>query len=218
MVEILASKNKGLTRNEIIEASGIKSGGGLSIVLEELIQCGFIRQAFPISKSKEECLYRLIDEYSLFYFKFLLTDQSNNSWSQMVNKSNYKIWSGYAFENLCFKHTFQIKKAFGISGVITSEYSWTLKGNSETQGAQIDLVIDRADNCINVLEAKFYDTEFEITKDYERQLLNKISVFKRQTETKKSVFLTMISVFGVKKNSYYLSAVTNQLTIEDLFT
>ena len=79
-------------------------------------------------------------------------------------------------------------------------------------------MIDRADNCINVIEAKFYNTEFEITNAYEQQLRNKVATFTNQTRTKKSVFLTMISVFGVKKNEHYLSVVTNQLTIEDLFS
>ena len=218
VVEALSSKNKGLTRNEIIEASGINSGGGLSVVLDELVQCGFIRQIKPISKSKEDALYRLIDEYSLFYFKFLKNSDEDSTWLQMINEPTYRTWSGYAFENLCFKHTPQIKMAFGVSGVITNEYSWSLKGNAERTGAQIDLVIDRADNVINVIEAKFYNTEFEVTKDYERELRNKVATFTNQTKTKKSVFLTMISVFGVKKNEHYLSIVTNQLTIEDLFT
>ena len=149
VVEALASKNKGLTRNEIIEVSGLKSGGTLSTVLEELIQCGFVQQIRPISKIKEDYLYRLIDEYSLFYFKFLKNGDANNSWQLLVNEPSYKTWSGYAFENLCFKHIPQIKTAFGISGVITNEYSWSLKGNAERTGAQIDMVIDRADNVIN---------------------------------------------------------------------
>lgn len=217
VVAALATKNQGLTRNEILNVLGIKSSGDFSVVLEELTQCGFIKAIYPISKSKEGCLYRLIDEYSLFYFKFLAHDKSRSSWSQLVNTPTFRTWSGYAFENLCFKHTAQIKMAFGISGVITNEYSWVLKGNAERTGTQIDLVIDRADNCINIIEAKFYNTEFEVTKDYERQLHNKVAIFTNTTKTKKSVFLTMISVFGVKKNTHFLSVVTNQLTIEDLF-
>lgn len=217
VVEVLASKNKGLTRNQIIKASGINSGGGLTIILDELMQCGFIKPVFPISKVKEDCLYRLIDEYSLFYFKFLAHNKTNNSWLQMLNKPSYKIWSGYAFENLCFKHTLPIKKALGINGIITNEYSWTIKGDDATNGAQIDLIIDRDDNCINVLELKFHESEFELTKSYAAQLEEKISIFKAKTKTKKNVFLTMVSAYGVKKNEYYLSTVTNQIFIEDLF-
>jgi uncharacterized protein len=218
VVTALASKNKGLTRNEIIQTSGIPSSGDLTTVLEELIQCGFIRQIYPISKSKEDSLYRLIDEYSLFYFKFLIDDTTKSSWSQMVQTPVYKIWSGYAFENLCFKHTFQIKKAMGIHGIITNEYSYILKGNADNKGFQIDLIIDRADNCVNILEVKFYNTEYEVSESYGRQLLHKSTIFQERTRLKKTVFITMLTVFGVKKNEHYLTAVTNQLLLDDLFS
>ncbi len=217
IVAALAGKNKGLTRNEIIQISGIKSGGGLSIVLEELVQCGFIKQTFPITKSKEDSLYRLIDEFSLFYYKFLAEGQAQNSWSLITQKQSFKIWSGYAFENLCFKHIPQIKQALSIGGVITNEYSYAFKGNTDTQGVQIDMMIERADNCMNLLEVKFHDKEFVISKDYEKELREKVAIFKEQTRTRKSIFITMLSAFGVKKNEHYLSVVTNQLLIDDLF-
>jgi uncharacterized protein len=218
IVAALAGKNKGLTRNEIIQASGVKSGGGLSTVLEELVQCGFIKQIFPITKSKEDSLYRLIDEFSLFYYKFLAQGQETNSWSLITQKQPFKIWAGYAFENLCFKHIAQIKQALGISGVITNEYAYTFKGNADTQGVQIDMMIERADNCMNLLEVKFHDKEFVVSKDYEQELREKVAIFREQTRTRKSIFITMLSAFGVKKNEHYLSVVTNQLLIDDMFT
>lgn len=218
VVEALASKNKGLTRNEIIQATGIKGGGGLTTVLEELAQCGFIIPVYPINKTKEDCLYRLMDEYSLFYFKFLKEGKTKSSWTQITQSPGYKIWAGYAFENLCFKHTWQIKKAFGISGVITNEYSYVLKGNADQQGIQIDMIIDRADNCVNILEVKFQNSEYEVSEAYARLLLNKAAIFKERTRLKKNIFITMLTVFGVKKNEHYLMAVTNQLLIDDLFT
>ena len=218
IVAALARKSKGLTRNEIIQASGIKSGGGLSLVLEELLQCGFIKQIFPITKSKEASLYRLVDEFSLFYYKFLAQGEAQNSWSLVTQKQSFKIWSGYAFENLCFKHIAQIKQALSIGGVITNEYSYTFKGNADTQGIQIDMMIERADNCMNLLEVKFHDKEFVISKNYEQELREKIAIFREQTRTRKSIFITMLSAFGVKKNEHYLSIVTNQLLIDDLFT
>ena len=124
----------------------------------------------------------------------------------------YKIWSGFAFENLCFKHIYQIKKALGINGIVSNEYSWTLKGE-----AQIDLLIDRDDNCINLLEIKYYDGPYEITKGYVAQLQEKVAVFKQSTRTKKNLFVTLLTVFGTKKNEHYLSNITNEIVIEDLF-
>jgi uncharacterized protein len=218
IVEALASKNKGLTRNEIIEATGIKGGGGLTIALEELTQCGFVIPIYPINKAKEDCLYRLIDEYSLFYFKFFKNGKTKSSWAQIAESQGYKIWSGYAFENLCFKHTRQIKKALGISGIVTNEYSYAAKSKTNRQGIQIDMIIDRADNCLNIIEVKFHTTEYEVSEVYARQLLHKATIFKEQTHLKKNVFITMLSVFGAKKNKHYLMAVTNQLLLDDLFT
>jgi uncharacterized protein len=190
----------------------------LTVVIEELVKCGFIKPIFPINKTKEGTLYRLIDEYSLFYFQFLKDKTSQSSWTQIADTTAYKIWSGYAFENLCFKHTEQIKKAFGINGIITNEYSYIFKGNKDEKGIPIDLVIDRADNCINLLEVKFHNKEFEMTKEYAYQLRNKAITFKEKTKSKKTVFVTMLTVYGANKNEHYLSVVTNQLLIDDLFT
>ena len=217
LIKALAHKNKGLTRNELLAETGISSGGGFSVLLQELVACGFIKIIYPINKSKEDLLYRLIDEYSIFYFKFLVNNKANNSWLQMTNKPVFKIWTGYAFENLCFKHIFQIKKALGISGIISNEYSWIHKGDKTQQGTQIDFIIDRDDNCINILELKFYDTIYEINKNYAQQLNEKVSIFKEKSKLKKSVFLTLLTANGAKKNEYYLSTITNELTIEDLF-
>ena len=218
VVEALSTKNRGLTRNEIIEATGIKGGGGLTTVLEELTQCGFVMPIYPINKTKEDCLYRLVDEYSLFYFKFLKAGKTQSSWAQITESPIFKIWSGYAFENLCFKHTDQIKKALGISGMITNEYSYVSKSKTGQQGIQIDMIIDRADNCVNILEVKFQNTVYEVSENYARKLLEKSDIFKEQTGINKNIFITLLSVFGAKKNEHYLMAVTNQLLIDDLFS
>jgi len=114
------------------------------------------------------------------------------------------------------KHTFQIKKALGIHGIISNEYTWSKQGTNQQDGAQIDLIIDRTDNCINLLEIKFYNDEFEMTSSYAQQLRRRIELFRQHTNTKKNVFLTMLTVFGVKQNLHYLSVATNQLLAETL--
>jgi uncharacterized protein len=217
IVEALAKKNKGLTRKEIIETTGIKSGGGLTNSLQELIECGFVKIILPINKTKEDSLYRLVDEYSIFYYKFLENSKTNSSWLQFSNKPIYKIWTGYAFENLCFKHIYQIKKGLGINGIISNEYSWIQKGTKEEKGTQIDFIIDRDDNCVNLLELKFYDSVFEITKNYAEQLREKVSIFREKSQMKKNIFVTLVTAKGAKRNEYYLSVITNELSIETLF-
>ena len=108
--------------------------------------------------------------------------------------------------------------ALGISGTVTNEYSYAVKAKENKQGIQIDMIIDRADNCVNIIEAKFYNTEYEVSEAYARQLLHKVTIFQEQTRMKKNVFVTLLTVFGAKKNKYFLTAVTNQLLIDDLFT
>ena len=129
IVETLASKNKGLNRKDIIKQTGLKSGGGLSLALRELIECGFVKKIFPINQSKDSILFRLVDEYSLFYFKFLKGQVKTTSWQVISQMSSFKIWSGFAFETLCLKHTQQIKQALGIHGIITNEFGWKAKEN-----------------------------------------------------------------------------------------
>ncbi|MEM6320738.1 MAG: ATP-binding protein, partial [Bacteroidota bacterium] len=109
IVAALSNKNKGLTRSELVKATNISSGGGLSEVLKELLECGFVKIIYPINKKKAHALYRLVDEYTIFYFRFLKDNKTNTSWVKMANQSSYKIWSGYAFENLCLKHSYFIK-------------------------------------------------------------------------------------------------------------
>ncbi len=217
VVAALASKSMGMTRSEIVPTTGIPSGGGLSTVLEELIACGFVRQVFPIHKNREDSLYRLVDEFTLFHHKFLLHQKGKTNWLQVCATPAYHVWSGYAFEGVCLKHAPQIKQALGISGIISNEYSWQLKGDAENPGEQIDLLIDRNDNCINLLEVKFHDSEFEMTKVYAAQLQAKARVFRENSHTRKNVFITLLTAAGARKNEHYLSVVTNALELEDLF-
>jgi uncharacterized protein len=131
--------------------------------------------------------------------------------------SNWAIWQGLAFENVCFQHIDAIKNKLGIGGVNTQQASWVKKGTSQEKGTQIDLLIDRDDNIISVCEMKFSSDSFTIKKDYAETLRNKISIFKETTKTKKSVFLTLITTFGVQKNDYAFELVQNDVVLEDLF-
>ena len=215
IVKALSSKNKGLTRNEIVSATKLKSGGGLSAQISELLLCGFIKEISPIDNKKENNLYRLVDEYSLFYFKFL-NNQKTNNWLQFSNSQSFKIWQGFSFENFVHKHINLVKKELGISGIISNEFSWFFKGNKEQSGTQIDLVIDRNDNCINILEIKFYDTEFIITNEIFENINRKKTIFIEKTKTKKNIFTTMISLNGINQNEYFLATATNEIIFSGL--
>jgi uncharacterized protein len=217
VVTALAQRKAGINRNELMAATGLTSGGGLSTILEELIACGFVMPIYPIKKRKEDAIFRLVDEFTLFYYQFLHPAQGKISWQELYNSQAYRSWSGYAFELLCLKHLDQIKKSLGIFGIITNDYSWQQKGSSKQIGAQIDLLIDRADNCINLLEMKFYDESFEMSKEHAENLREKARIFKETTKIKKNIFITLITSKGAVKNKYYLGVVSNALGLEELF-
>ena len=218
VIRALATKWKGLTRTEIIKATKLSNGGGLTKVLQELDYSGFISAYYPFGKRKKDMLYRLTDEYSLFYINFIEKQKRNIAglWQALSQTQKFKSWTGYAFESICLKHVNQIKAALGIAGVYTEPSSFTFKGDDTYDGIQIDLLLDRNDKIINLCEIKFYNKEFTVTKSYAKQLRNKRGTFLDITKTKKLVFLTMMTTFGLKDNEYS-SIADNSLTMDVLF-
>ena len=216
IIQALSSKNKGLSRAEILAATKFTDGGSFTRLLVELEQSDFISSFLPFNKVKKETLYRLTDEYSLFYLKFM-RNKKNVNWLQLGATQTYKTWSGYAFENVCYKHINKIKEALGITAVYTEVSSIFYKGDSKGKGAQIDLLIDRQDKVINVCEAKFYDKPFLISKSYVAELQNKLQVFQNKTGTRKTLFLTLITPYGIEKNQHSIGFVQQEVTAENLF-
>ncbi|MCL2650291.1 MAG: ATP-binding protein [Candidatus Azobacteroides sp.] len=216
IIEILAQKRKGLLREEIVKFSKIPDGGGLTAILEELELCGFISINNNFSTAKNNKLYQLTDFYSLFYIHFVkgrkVSDKS--FWTNTINTPSHNAWTGFSFELLCQLHIEQIRRKLGISGVITYTSSW--RSRNEDDNAQIDLIIDRNDNVINVCEIKFSRKEFVITKDYDENLRNKVWTFAEKAHTKKAIHITMLTTYGVKRNEYW-GNIQSEVILDDLF-
>ncbi len=219
VIRALASKKKGLSRTEIIKIAKVANGSSTSRVLEELEQSDFIMAFHPFKKKKKDKIYRLIDEYSLFYLRFIENTvfEGDGTFLQLSDRQVFKIWCGYAFEGVCMKHVQQIKKALGVSGVYTTTYSYLRKATAEEKGLQIDMLLERADRVINLFEIKFYDREFSFTKAYADQLRERLHLFKRLSKTRSQVWLTMIATFDLKHNMHSLGLVEKVLRLEDLF-
>jgi uncharacterized protein len=200
VIKACYSKWKGVNQSEIIKISGIASGGSLTKILADLEISGFITSTLHFSNVKKEKLYRLTDEFSLFYLKFM-DNKNTSSWNLISKTQPFKAWLGYAFENFCFKHISKIKNELGISGIITEQYSYNIKSTEKNSGGQIDLIIDRNDQCINVCEIKYYEKPFTITKQYETLLEKRVQNFKWETNSNKTVFLTFITKAGLKNKS-----------------
>lgn len=219
IIRALGKKRQGLTRQEIIIKSKVSEGGTFQKVLRELEYSGFISAYRPFGKKKKEKLYRLTDEYSLFYLQFIEGQayEGGNFWQHLSQTQAYKTWAGYTFESICIKHLPQIKKALGISGIYSLSASFYKKGTAAEPGAQIDLVIDRSDQTINLFEIKFYNEPFSLTKAYMEKLRNKRTVFRQSTGTRKQLFWVFLTTFGLKVNPYSLGMIDKILTMNDLF-
>ena len=221
VIRALSRKNKGLTRSEILKTGKLLTGGTISTVLTELEESGFIQKTYPFGKKEKDSLFRLVDEYSLFYLRFI--DKQNENihkkaeWPGFRQTTAYSAWCGYAFENICIKHINEIKKALQIGGVYTSVSSWVQPGSGNSSGAQIDLVIDRADHCINICEMKFSTSPFLIDKKYAESLQNKIQAFRRATGTRKALFLTFVTTYGLVGNDYKTQRIDAEVTMDALF-
>lgn len=219
VIRLLSGMNKGMTRNEIIENSDLSSGGTATKVLTELEESGFIMPYIPFDKTSKEVIFRLADEYSLFYLKFIEKSRATGAgtWLRLSEGSSWKSWSGYAFEAICLKHIPQIKEALTIANIYTEESVWRNVPGKGQPGAQIDLLLDRRDHCMNICEMKFFTDKFTINKKYAEELKQKQSVFIDKTKTKKTIFLTMITTYGVVKNPYYIGLVQSEVTMDALF-
>ncbi len=219
IIRVLAKKWKGLTRKEIVQLTRLPEGGGVSKILQELIHSGFVSAYYPFGKKKKDRLYRLTDEYSLFYLHFIENKrlQEKGMWKQLSQTPVYKSWSGYAFESICLKHISSIKKALEIAGVYSETSSFIYRGDEDHTGIQIDLLIDRNDQVINMCEVKFHSGVFSIDKRYAETLRNKMTVFSDVTGTRKQVFLTFITSFGLQANKHSIGLVDSDFTMDVLF-
>lgn len=218
IVRVLASASEGLSYEDLLTRVGISSGGTASLLLNELEASGFITYYPMFGKRRKKGKYRLTDEYSLFYLTWIeplpktgLRNARVNYWVKKQSTQAWASWSGHAYEGICLKHIGKIKQALGLAAVSTEAWTWFEKE------AQIDLVIDRADSCINMCEVKFYKTKFRIDKAYAKVLENKKHQFRLATQTRKALFTTLITTYGTIENDHYIGVVDNQLTMEDLF-
>ncbi|MBQ7568717.1 ATP-binding protein [bacterium] len=217
IVRLLYTRNAGFTRKEIAAKLGISDGGRLTEHLKALLASDFLEKYVPFGLSRREEHYKLTDPFCLFYLHFVQKQRERNEhfWAQNVTSQPVVTWRGYAFENVCFNHVEQIKKALGISGVITSSSAWSKESDDEA-GSLIDLLISRRDNVINMCEIKFYSGDFIVNKDYYRTLLSRQEMLSQHVSRKISVHSTLITTFGLKRNEYS-GAFTNVVTLDDLF-
>lgn len=221
VIRALARRQSGLRRNDIMRETDLGTGGRLTTTLEELEASGFICRMLPLGRSMREPYYRLVDELTLFHLRWVEKQgrgAAARDWTSQRLTPAGSAWSGYAFENLCLRHSEQIKKALGMAAIAASVSTWRYQSSTKGEaGAQIDMLFDRADGVITVCEMKFSEKEYAIDKAYARELRSKIEVFRRVTATRKAVFLAIVTTAGLRANEYQAELVQNDVKLQALF-
>lgn len=221
IVKALARRPHGLTRTGLLAAAGLPSGGTATLRLDELAESGFIRMSVPFGKREKDSLIRLSDEFSLFHSAWIAPlgkkPAGDGHWLKQRGTPKWRASSGYAFEGVCLKHASRIKAALGIAGVQTTEAPWRHAGSETEPGAQIDLLIDRADDTISLCEMKFSEGLFTIEQPYAGELRQKRDTFRRVTRTRKHILLTMVTTFGIADNAHAKELVASSVLADELF-
>ncbi len=218
IIKALSSNKSGLSRDLILAQTGLDDNATFSKALSELEQSDFIRKFNFIGNKVKKATYQLIDNFTLFYYDFMEENGMSNPhfWSANINKSAYTAWTGFAFEKVCLLHLEQIKKALGFNAVISSAHSWFYRPQNGEKGVQIDLLIDRSDDVINLCEIKFCKTKYKLTEEEFHRLENRRLTFIEQTKTQKSVVLTMITTNGIFQGNF-ANEIQYQITLNQLF-
>jgi AAA+ ATPase superfamily predicted ATPase len=217
IIEYLYSKNIGYTRSELTRKFSDISGSTLTDILDTLEKSDFLIRYIPFSSGKREEKYRLTDPYCLSYLSFLKDNKAReNFWQYNMNASSLNTWRGFAFENVCYRHFKQILKALGILGVEATQSIWIKAKDADSEGTQIDLIIERADHVVNLCELKFYSDEYVVDAGYEKKMRTRASLVSELVSPKKVVRNTLITTYGLKRNPYS-GVFTNVITLEDLF-
>ncbi len=217
IIEVLGRKNSGFTKKEISQKTGLADNGALTDGLRALISSDFIMKYVPFGIKRAEAHYKLIDPFCLFYLHFVSgkTELDSNFWMNNLTSGQVVAWRGYAFENICFNHIDQIKQALGIVGVSTSQSSWSKRAD-DTEGTQIDMLIVRKDNVVNMCEIKYCDDLFTVDLEYDRKLRHREALLRELLPKKMAVHNTLITTFGIAKNTYW-SIFDRIITLDDLF-
>lgn len=221
VVRVLATRRRGLTRGEILAMTDLGSGGAATKVLDELEECGFIMRLPQLAHAKRDAVYWLADEYSLFYLTWIEKHRGRRAdgvWMKKQGTPAWRAWTGLAFEATCLKHVGAIKHALGIAGVETVDATWAHRADAAADGAQVDLVIDRADRSTNLCEMKFCEAEFVIDKAYARELAHKRDTFRAITGTRKALFTTLVTTYGVRANEHALNLGIVTVPMDALFS
>ena len=217
VVKALGTKFYGMTRNELLERTGLKGGGTFTKMMDNLSACGIIHTYPRYGGQRKEVVYQLYDFFSLFYLNFVRKNGVNRGWNAFQRSGEYDSWAGRTFEILCSCH---IKKLQAILRVNNSGGDYCWRGQAPNgKNVQIDMIIPASDQRTDyICEMKFSENKYYITNDYEQKLLDKIDAFRASKNHKPSHSLMMVLVTSMGLGESTHNRVVNfTISLEDLF-
>lgn len=224
IIRAIAKKTSGISRDTLIKSIKSSDGGYLNVMLKSLEEAGFICSFLPLGHTRRGIHYRLIDEYVLFYLHWIeplhkktRVTTTTSYWTNVIHTSAWYAWAGYAFEAVCWKHIDMIKKALGLDKIHTNWGDWRYIPEKSAKGAQIDLVLDRDDDCVTLCEIKHTEKDFVITKTYAKEIESKQVIYKEQTRTKKQILWCLITNNGIAENRYFRELIQHTVNLDDLY-
>ena len=216
MLSKLAFAKYGIKKAKLQDETGIPNGT-YGRAVQDLVDCGYIIEYKKKYEEYNPLYIQLMDPFLLFHYHYLSKEKSIDSYEDLISDlGRYDNWRGQAFEMLCFHNVHSIKSVLGISGVKTECYPWYNSEDKKNERAQIDMVIERADNITNLCEIKYTNRPFEMDAPYEQQLIRKRDIFKQKTETSQALKIIMISAKGLSGTAY-TSNISDVVTLDDIF-
>lgn len=161
------------TQEEIGKQLGLKLSGDLSKYLEDLVQAGFISRdriwQFKTGKLSNLSRYRVCDNYSRFYLKYIYPNRHKIEQEQFQSKtlaslSNWSSMMGLQFENLVLNNRKMIFELLKIPVEdIVCDNPYFQRRTKRHQGCQIDYLIQTRFNSMYVCEMKFSQRELDVS-------------------------------------------------------
>ncbi len=218
IIKLLSHRHVGYTRAEIAQRAELPDGGGLTQQLKALIASNFITRYIPFGEKKSRAHYKLSDSFCRFWITFKEGGEITDTeyWQHNCTSQTLNGWRGISFEELCLNNIRSIKRALEIGGVSSNESSFVVRGDDVMDGSQIDLIIERADNIVNLCEMKFYNDEFRVTKEYNKKLNRRLNLVSGLISRRKVVHMTLITTEGLAMNEYS-GIFQKTITLDQLF-
>ncbi len=226
IIREIAKSRYGISRNELLNKTKFASGGTFNKRIQELASAGFIQSYIPYGKSKKDHYFRIVDEYSLFYLRWIepvkkqvLHSEIKGYWQTKSQTPAFQSWAGYSFESVCYKHIQQIRTSLGLDkqGCEVGSWRYISPKTSTQKGVQIDLLFDREDGAVTLCEIKYNNNKFTISKKYAYEIMHKIQIYNEQFPSTQQIFFAMITFGGLKQNSWTEDLVDQEVKLKDLF-